>query len=586
MSERGKPERGGRAESAASEEEQTHLLLDPVCLEDESAEAAAEGSDAGSPSRAARESRGRDAAPSDEARTHLLLNPVCLEDEGAEGEAAVRDTAPAPRSAEPTAPLSPSAKPAPRQRQLAADEARTHLLLDPVCLEDEDDERQPPAAQARPSAHLTPSAPPRRVTRDSQPTHLFIAPIRPSDAARAPAAQQRAAEAPTPTGNAQQADPAKAAPSGEARTHLMLGPMLLKDAPIDVPPAADGSRRIAGPLLRVGEWVDARMHDHWTGALAAGALARGILAPLVDGRAEEPLHTASVLASLGALVGLAAFGLAELSKLRCGDGRSYLQAAWARLRGSAQLLALDVRELRRSARDLQLFLWGRMLALVGLVGWVGVSCWSLLALFYGVPHPPGALAFPSGCLLLAGLAAMALAKRSAVVAPAPEELEESVAAATRLAAIVDLSESLPPSFIDGHTPLHRILIALAQWRGGRWPDAEGYRAALERHFQRQLPASRIESEKWLGRARGDGVADLFIDGMVLIEVSAGFSPTRAARAIGRVSELASKGSGKPVILVIFDGAHEAVFQSAARLSLLELHDRFPLVSVRMPQPEE
>jgi hypothetical protein len=43
-----------------------------------------------------------------------------------------------------------------------------------------------------------------------------------------------------------------------------------------------------------------------------------------------------------------------------------------------------------------------------------------------------------------------------------------------------------PATLDGYR-------LLRQW-AGRWPDRAGYRAALERHLQRQLPGCRIERE--------------------------------------------------------------------------------------------
>jgi hypothetical protein len=108
-------------------------------------------------------------------------------------------------------------------------------------------------------------------------------------------------------------------------------------------------------------------------------------------------------------------------------------------------------------------------------------------------------------------------------------------------------------------------------------------AALERHFQRHLPASQVEREKWLGSTRDDGVASLVIDDIVLIEVARHFAPAGAARALARVSDLAPRWPAKPIILAIFDAPREAVFQSAATSSLVYLHDDYPLVTVRMPK---
>ena len=113
-------------------------------------------------------------------------------------------------------------------------------------------------------------------------------------------------------------------------------------------------------------------------------------------------------------------------------------------------------------------------------------------------------------------------------------------------------------------------------------DWESCRAALERHFQRHLPASRIKRAKWLGRTRADGIAGIVIDDMVVIDVARGFAPESAARALARLSDVGRTWRAKPMILAIFEAPREAVFQSAATASLIELHDRYPMLTVRMP----
>ncbi|HTV21127.1 MAG TPA: hypothetical protein VMG12_20720, partial [Polyangiaceae bacterium] len=221
--------------------------------------------------------------------------------------------------------------------------------------------------------------------------------------------------------------------------------------------------------------------------------------------------------------------------------------------------------------------------LVGLAGLILCAGFAVISALLGSSDRATGIAFTSGLALLVGVSTAQFARRASVVAPAPDELGESVSAARSLAALVDLSEPLPPSFIDGHTPLHRILIALSQWRAGSWPDDASYLAALERHFQRHLPASQVEREKWLGPARSDGIASLVIDDIVLLEVVRDFTAAAAARSLARVSDLLPRWPAKPMILCIFDAPRAAVFQSAATSSLVNLHDDYPLLTVRMPE---
>src|SRR5690606_16588387 len=141
-----------------------------------------------------------------------------------------------------------------------------------------------------------------------------------------------------------------------------------------------------------------------------------------------------------------------------------LAAALARARGATRLLIEGLQTLGGAPRNLRLFVVGQALALVGLGGLLLASVLALVASLLGSHECATGVAFLSGLLLLIGVSAAQFARRASVVAPAPDELGESLSAARGLAALVDLSEPLPPSFIDGHTPLHRILIALAQWR--------------------------------------------------------------------------------------------------------------------------
>jgi hypothetical protein len=109
-----------------------------------------------------------------------------------------------------------------------------------------------------------------------------------------------------------------------------------------------------------------------------------------------------------------------------------------------------------------------------------------------------------------------------------------------------------------------------------------YRAALERHLQRQLPGCRIEREKRLIHGRRDAAADLLIDELVVIQVQHGFRNSSADHAVDQARRTARGWAGKPLVLVIFDAPRDAIFSSAATSALLELHERFPMLTARMP----
>jgi hypothetical protein len=157
-----------------------------------------------------------------------------------------------------------------------------------------------------------------------------------------------------------------------------------------------------------------------------------------------------------------------------------------------------------------------------------------------------------------------------------------VAAAGQLPPIVDLDEPLPASFIGGYTTFHKALGVMSQWRGEAGPDEASCRAALQRHLQRHLSGSRIDSERWLGARRRDGVAQLLVDGMILIEVRRGFTGTPADPALALMRGHTRRWGDKPMILCVFDAPRATLFESAATASLLELHEAAPFVTARMP----
>jgi DNA-directed RNA polymerase subunit RPC12/RpoP len=368
----------------------------------------------------------------------------------------------------------------------------------------------------------------------------------------------------------------------EERTHLLLDATDLKDEPGTQLSIAEKMSSVTPAALRFGSWVDDLMRDRWQLTLAVFAAVFGILAPCLDYWREDPDSTATELGSWALLLGMVVFAIAWSSKLRDEEGRFDLTLARVRFKASLRLLLEDIEESDHSPRHLKLLLVGQFLALLALAGLIGAAALSLVRQLFDWPDPPSVFRLLSAVVLLGAALLMRGASRSGRVAPAPEDLGESVQAAMKLPAIVDLAEPLAPSLIGENTLFHRILVALSQWGERTWPDEPGYHAALERHFQRHLPGSKIERGKWLGRSRRDGLADIVIDDLVLLEVQLGFWKASAERAAARMNDHARTWPGKPMILTVFEAPREAVFESSVTPALVELHRRYPTLTARMP----
>lgn len=491
----------------------------------------------------------------DEERTHLLLEPASVEDDetgGGEPAGGGDGALPAPPGPDAAPPADLS------------DEERTRLRLSPV------PESRPAADEERTRLKLDSLRTAAEVDDDAK-TRLRMEPVRVE------------AAVPTAGSPSTKSESIKAKSGGDERTRLMIGPIVLDDSPLAVlPPPAKEAGPIAAAIRRLGQRIEDVMHQRWVLGIVVAAVLAGIAPPFIDEEGQHPSSAGSLLASLALLVGSVAYAFAWLSQLRDGAGNASFRALVPRLRAIAQMVQLDLRELERRPLQFKLIISGQLIAGAALAALIAASIWSVARWLGGMNEPAGAVRAWCGGLLLAALALMRWGERHGVVPAAPDDLDESLAAAARLPALVDLVEPLPPSFIEGYTPLHRIVVALSQWPGTIWPDEASYRAALERHLRQHLPASKITRAKWLGPSSHDGIADLIIDDMVLIAVAQGFQPTPAARAISRVDTLARAWRDRPMILAVFDASRDAVFQSAATLSLVELHQKLPLLTARMP----
>jgi hypothetical protein len=432
---------------------------------------------------------------------------------------------------------------------------------------------QPPMLEARGSWMPT-------VARVAAPleerTHILLEPVSADDA------KEHTVELRVPSILGARAAPNDAA--DEARTHLLLDAADVKEERAVLAPVRDRLHPVAQAVLGFGARLSDGLHGRWPLVLLGLAVVCGVVAPLFDFLTDS-LVLSGVLSVVFVLL-LGVFALAWAGRLGPSAGSSFTRAAGARLKARLRLSSEDLEELGRSPRHLKLLVVGELLGAAGLLGLSAASLRSVGRLLLGRDDIPTALRWASGVALIVGIILMQRAQKLAPVsAPGPEDLNESVTAASKLPAIVDLSDPLPPSFIGEYTPLHRILMVLSEWRSPAWPDVVGYQAALERHFQRHLTGSRVERDRWLGRSRRDGVADLVVDDLVLIMVRHGFHAPAADRAVAELDALARRWQGRPLLLLIFDAPRDDVFEGPGTPALRELHARLPMLTARMPTLE-
>jgi hypothetical protein len=484
--------------------------------------------------------------PSDEGRTHLMLrNPRAAPASEAAAEDEQKTRLMGRIDWQALGVQTPGGAPTharPRANSVA-DDARTHLLLNADDLKDEEDAEVPVAPAPLPASDPW--------TSNAHAVNL---------------------EGPKPQ------DP------DEARTHLLLDAEDLKELP---PPALERLPeklgRLTPHLLRFGRRVDQLLGERWTLALAGLALAAGVVAPLgaaLSARTGAALHT---LVAMAALIGGAAYGCAWCGRVAAEDGEWGPGLPGARFRSAVRLLLEDLGEFGRSPLYLKLLSAAQVLGIAGLAGLELASLRTCTRLLFDLADSSGALSALSGLALLLGLGLTRYAR--AAMPPVQlraDDASECVAAAAELPPIIDLSEPLPPSFIGGHTPLHRVLVALSQWRAEHWPDEVAYRARLERYLQRSLLGSRIERDLPLGASHGDGRIDLVVDDLVSILVKRRFQKTSAALAVTALTRQALARPGKPMLLVVFDAPREAVFEAGSLKTLIDLHQRLPVVTARMP----
>lgn len=369
----------------------------------------------------------------------------------------------------------------------------------------------------------------------------------------------------------------------EARTRLRMGPLSVPaGAQTPLGRALAWLGRLLPPALRASVWLEQLLHERWQWALGTLALVCGLLAPSVDYLLSNGTATLGLISWLASLVLLGLMGLSRLNALRGDDGQWDPRVLLSRVKSSFWLLIESLEHWDRSPRHLRLTLVGEGLALLGLAGFIWACGLSTLRL----PVLGGlltSLPFLSGGLLSAGIVVLARA-RQAEPTPAVflQDFGNALAATTELPALVDLSEPLPEPFTRGTTALHETVLALAQWRPREWADEAGYRAALARHLQRQMPGNKVERERWMGESRLDGVVDLAINGMIVLGVKRGFDNATAERAIGQMSSLARTWSGKPLLLVVFDAPREAIVEASMTPPFVDAREQFSLLTLRMP----
>jgi hypothetical protein len=369
----------------------------------------------------------------------------------------------------------------------------------------------------------------------------------------------------------------------EARTHLLLDASDVQEERAPPGPARVRLHSAGQGLHGVAQHVEALLHGRQRASLLALGVVCGIAAPLFDFLVDS--SAATRLGSFVFLLAMGVLALAWLGRLRP-EGASLTRTASARLRAQLRLFAEDVQELGRSPRYLKLIIAAELIGVLGVLGLSVASLRSVARLLFGLDDLPTALRWLCGVALVAAIVALSRASKLVpVAAPDPEDLNESMVAARKLPAIVDLSDPLPSSFIGEYTPLHRVLMVLSEWRAPAWPDEVGCKAALVRHFQRHLTGSRVERDKQLGRSPREGVADIVVDDLVLIVVRRGLQKAQADAAITELDLLGRRWQERPMILVVFDAPREQVFEGSATSALRELHRRLPMLTARLPTLE-
>ncbi len=505
--------------------------------------------------------RPRQGEDENDARTHLLLD-VPMDDE-----------------------RSPGSEPPACAPDRAMEEERTHLLLDVPCLDDEDRA----AGEARQARRRSTGAKPTQ-TGDAAATagdaaeartHLLLDPSDLVDA------DESIAALPTPSSHGmsargQAAPAAGAAPGDGTPTRRMPGAASVPSRSEPRAVARAGASPLTPALVRLATQLDEALHGRARWALLALAGMVGFGAPALDYLASGGHSTLGTFNLLAVLLGLLGLGGARGRELIGDEEPRGLPLIVPRLAAELSLLRDSFDRFAQSPPHLKLAVSAHALGGValGTLVWSAILSAARLALGF---HWLTALPTVGGGLLAV---AVAVAARAARLAPRPSfslaESGDSLEAAAELFPIVDLSEPLGERFTGGTTALHRTVLALSHWPERRWPDRATYTAALQRHLQRSLPTSRIERERWLGRARKDGVIDLVVDGVIAIAIQRGFRGAEADAAIARVQRYAQIWSSKPMMLVVFETSFSALMDSPKADALAALHDEIGMLTVRMP----
>jgi len=460
-------------------------------------------------------------------------------------------------------------------RELADDQEQTHLVLDLPCEEDDAvaATAQDPRALALGRSPSTVRAKPA-LDADQERTHLLLD------------ANDWAEEDPPADASGQERTRVRLegrdALGAEERTRLQLGLLSLRTG--DHSPL---SRGVAGlgwlvrVLLQLSVWLEEALHGREAGALAAIALSCGFIAPVLDYSLTGSTLSGFTLSCQ--LLALTLLGVLQLNGLRDDEGKWDPRVAVHRLQTAAQLSIESVGQFAASPRYVMWGLLSQALVLAGLTGLAWAAFLDVVWWLWGLPAGFSSLPLLNGLTLLGAVGMQRHAQR---LAPTPRfslhELGNSVAAAAALPPLVDLSDPLPDALPGGSTALHQCLGALSRWQPREWPDEAAYRAALQRHLQRQLTALPVERERWLGRSRLDGVIDLAVDGMIVIGVQRGVDTPAAQRALGKMRRHARAWSGKPMILAIFAAPGEAALENSTTAAWVDLRKDCALLTVRMP----
>lgn len=346
--------------------------------------------------------------------------------------------------------------------------------------------------------------------------------------------------------------------------------------------ALTGGDRFGRATLQLSHSLDEWLRERRLALLITLAVLNAIIAPGFDVLLSSTRQGATVIAANLTLFFLWALGVAWLGRLRNDAGVWDYRVALTRINTSVRLTLADLASFGKLPRLLRWRVIGEVSGALGLLGLGLAGALTISHLVWAWPTSAPVLIWRAFCGVLVVLSLVALREAASVPLTQGASPEITAPAVALFPAVVDLSLPLASPAANGHSLLHQVLRALAEWQPREWSNQDSYLMVLERHLLRHAESLHVERESWLGEQRSEGIAHLIIGEGLLIEVMHGFDLEAAERVAAKMRLYAKIWRGKPALIVVFD-ASRAELTSGPGTELLEgLHRSYPILTVRMP----